>query len=303
MMNPPRPLAERFRKEALVAQTLWNTLDVGVEQLPYSADNLARVVADATGEDMRHELISGYIEKMIEDGSITRRGPVYGTRDNGLNQGRNYGWTLVVSLDEALARMAKRQERDAASWQVGHHKGIKASADTRRGKPQPRKAKEVVYDVPDTRPHVAIATRDSEETRAIAGPDPESTLKVKLSEVIRATGRSDHASALVEAARQYANRGTSMKTQIDDLVKTAEGMGLTVDREALEKTLSFQPDERLETVALVLPYVDMLEAAVERGISNVKELNRKYADYDQIKRDLRHFREERDRRLVSGVAN
>lgn len=293
MMNPPKTLKERFRKEVAVAEALWTVLDVGVEKLPYSADELARAVAQLTNEDMRHELVSRYIEAMINDGSIVRRGPVYGTKTNGLNVGRNYGWTLAVDQATALERIARRQEQDAAAFGTNRLAAGKAAGKARTKAAKERKV---------TDNSVTIATTEFETTRAIAGPEPDSTMRVKVREAIRGTRKAGDASALVEAARQYASRGTSMKAQIDDLVKTAEGMGLTVDREALEKTLSFQPDERLETVALVLPYIEMLEAAVERGIDNVKELQRKYSDYDEMRRALRHFREERDRKLVSGVA-
>jgi hypothetical protein len=297
MMNPPKPLAGRFEKEVIVAETLWLTLEVGVERMPYSADELARVVNEATGLNMRHELVTRYIEEMVNDGSIVRRGPVYGTNENGLNIGRNYGWTLAVTYDEALDRIRARQEADAARWAAGRDKAVAASIAGRARAAQERKAQSKADAT------VAFATRDTEDTRAIAGPEPVGVIATKLTAAIRKAGRNtDDASALVEAARQYADRGSTMSTQIDELVRTAESMGLSVDRAALEQTLSFEPDERLETVALVLPYITMLEAALERGQDNIRELRRKYADYDEIKRDLRVLREKHGASVSQRVA-
>lgn len=110
---------------------------------------------------------------------------------------------------------------------------------------------------------VTIATKPTEVTRAIAGPEPEAPMRAALQPV-----RRDEGEALIEAARQYANRGAAVQAKIGELA----ALGVTVDADMLAKAIHYEPDERLELVATILPIIDRLYRTNERLTTEVAGL-------------------------------
>jgi cell division septum initiation protein DivIVA len=114
-------------------------------------------------------------------------------------------------------------------------------------------AEAVIAEEPKTN-GVTIATRETEETRAIAGPDSVSPF-----EALRPM-RKDEAEALLEAARQYAHRGDALATKLGEL----EALGIHIDFDKMADAVSMEPDPILAAVAGLLPMVDRMLAANQR---------------------------------------
>lgn len=99
-------------------------------------------------------------------------------------------------------------------------------------------------------PRVALAPdQDQGELRAVAGEDAESPFAA-----LRPL-KYNESQAQIEAARQYRDRMAFVEQQISVFTER----GIKVDRRAFRLVR----DRRLETLTLVLPYVESLERQVE----------------------------------------
>lgn len=87
-------------------------------------------------------------------------------------------------------------------------------------------------------------------TVAISGPDPD----VNPFEILRPLRKADDAEALIKAAQQYSDRLNFMEKKLKELADA----GILVDRSAVH----VDKDERLETVSLLLPFINRLENTV-----------------------------------------
>lgn len=126
---------------------------------------------------------------------------------------------------------------------------------------------------------VTVAKTEREEVRAIAGPEPEKPMEA-LREI-----RKDEPEALIEAARQYTNRGAAVQAKMKELAE----LGVTVDADLLAKAIHFETDERLETIAAILPLIDRLErqaARVAEDRSELIELRRSVGVLTKERNDL-----------------
>lgn len=131
---------------------------------------------------------------------------------------------------------------------------------------------------------VAIATKPDEVTRAVAGPDAPKPLAA-----LSSARKPDEAIALVAAARQY-NRGDRIAEQVTALQKAAETLGITIDPQVFAAGIKVEHDERLETVALLLPYIDSLESRIERMGRQLSESRDKVREAEQLANDNRRLR-------------
>lgn len=141
--------------------------------------------------------------------------------------------------------------------------------------------KDEVTHIKDER--VAIATKPDEEVRAIAGPDRPSPFATL------APLRKDEPGALVEAARQYASRSGRIHDQIDKLMATAKELGITLNPDMLAGGVQLETDERLESISLVLPYIDKLEARVVRLTAELTEMRGK-GDLETLRNENRRLK-------------
>lgn len=207
--------------------------------------------------------------------------------------GRWAEWTLHLPLDQAMARLEE--------WITRYQGGEVLQATIQRAKfgQRKRKPREVVVrerDMTEARnqplvapggpiERVTVAKDPGEDVRAVAGPDKASPF-----EALRPLRKAGDAEALVEAARQYANRSDKVHEHIDALVKSAKDLGLVIDEAAVMNAVSFERDERLETVSLVLPMIDALTARVESLNQQVLAQKAKVREYDAIATENRRLK-------------
>lgn len=133
---------------------------------------------------------------------------------------------------------------------------------------------------PEPEPAVTVATSDREETRAIAGPEPDRRAGWAPLAPAR---KLDDAEALIAAARIYRDRATKIESKIRELQTLATELGVTnFDPAALVASLHFERDERLELVAKLLPTIDALETRVKRLGETIAANRDKVLNYDRL---------------------
>lgn len=130
------------------------------------------------------------------------------------------------------------------------------------------------------------------ETEAIVGPEPANAF------ASLAPLRKNEAAALVEAARQYANRDTTVNTQLDQMEAAMKAIGVTFDRSLVQGAVVIERDERLESVALVLPYINQLEQGFARVTDELAQARAKLAEMPDLKRNSERQKAQIDR-LIS----
>lgn len=187
-------------------------------------------------------------------------------------------WILPLPKAEALARQK-------AFWDanpVGTVYGRKSSSITR----VPVKPV-VVNDV-----SVTIGMdKHGEMHEAIVGPEARSPFEALRSE------RKDESSALVEAARQYVDRRNVIRRAFAEMEK----QGITVDWSQMDKVVSVETDDRLESVAALLPYITTLEKRIERLLQDTLELRGRVKGMDALNQENRALREQNQRLLADKV--
>jgi len=205
--------------------------------------------------------------------------------------GKSSYWTLHKSKEECVAALK-------SSW---GKPGIKRSdlpmsipgedvrhADEQTEADEVHRAHAEVMGAANRPLPVALATNDREEVRAIAGPEPESPFAVLRSL------RKDESGALVEAARQYANRAKLVDQKLGEL----EAAGIHIDRSAVK----MDKDEVLESVALTLPYITSLESTLHNLSEQNEGLRKKMTDYDVIKRSYETLKRRFEKDVAAKVA-
>lgn len=141
-----------------------------------------------------------------------------------------------------------------------------------------------------------LATNDKEDTKAIAGPDAPSPMAA-----LAPLRKADDATALIAAARQYATRTDTLADRIAALKTAAAELGIEIDEAAMMRGIHVVPDERLETVSLVLPVINTLESKVERLSAQVAELKAKAKMADDLAVDNRRLRTRVDTLISNNV--
>lgn len=186
-------------------------------------------------------------------------------------------WTLLLPKHEALAKLAE--------W----HRTVAMSPTYRPfPKHEPKRRQEPKEEPKEER--VAVATKpasEGQELVAVAGPDAESPFAA-----LRVL-RKDESKALVEAARQYADKGKFLQDKIAEL--RSEGF------EIAEGALSLKRDERLEQIAYTLPYVDALERENERLLSQINGSRTAIRELEDLRRNYSRLKESHDRLIRERV--
>lgn len=235
--------------------------------------------------------------RTFEDLGIIKRRMEYGTPKNGLSSGRHFHWTALVEEDEALLMLKKFQAARPSAIKDNRENGRRQEVAT---KAAAKKAASIAPSFVPT-PVVTLATQDSEEeTRAIAGPETGEHLGDLMSSAIRGL-RKDESAALIEAARQYANRGQSLQTKLDELARLAAEVGVKFNVDIARTAISLDHDDRLEAIVPVLPYITRLEETVDRMGKQLVSQSGKVRDYDKAIADNRRLKE-RLEQLISARA-
>ena len=260
---------ERFEKERRVLDKIYELVPVGQEFVCTSMTiyNAFEDFPSSPGQFTR------YVSEVEKAGVFTRRYTM--VTDNSRPDGRNGKvayWTLLVDHDKARALLQESQEARMRA--------------TDEMLAQPRK------------PRKPQGFSQPETTVAIVGPDAP-TLAEAMSRQVRDL-RKDETGALLEAARQYANRKDSAMGKLQELAKTMEELGIRFDADKAAAAMHFEEDERLETIALILPYVERLERVNEQLANQVAEMRPKVAKYDQLANENTRL-SNRVERLVSQV--
>jgi len=146
---------------------------------------------------------------------------------------------LAAPLDEGLTAIYKHFDAGRSfSWFENGSPGYAG-----KGVEAPKTEKVVVAD-----------ERSPGVVRAIAGPEPEQPMAAL------APLRKDDAEALIEAARQYANRSTEVSKHIEAL----RSLGVEVDVTKVMEGVKMTVDPTLETIMVILPVIDRLQSSNER---------------------------------------
>jgi hypothetical protein len=272
--------------------------EVGVETRDLSSKRLGELAGDPSEAGR-------YATKFEQLGFVKRR-LEYGHPSNGMSTGRHYHWTLLVPYDEAKRTLDAVQAVELVEHEKKMSEGNRRSSEKRRGRPQPKKntmptesPKRNGQLLDDNGMGVALAKRESEEVRAITGPERPTLADAMPREVLEL--RRDEAYALVAATRQYVQRADTLRAKIADLERSAADMGVTIDSTKLVNALHFRPDERMEVIRPLLPIIDRLERVVERQVQTIDQLRERLNGYDQLRRDVEKLRKQNERLLAAQV--
>ena len=224
------------------------------------------------------------LKTLMEEQGILRTEINYNAIVDGKRtMGRQSTWQLIVPIEEAKRRIIK-WEKKGYSWEYEKRPGYVAKFPVKNkvAKPEPEVLVETAAEYIENRvttwpnfeePPVTIAKTEKEETRAIAGPEPEKAFAAL------ASLRKDEPMALVEATRQYASRQTAVEQQYQSLVT----MGLQVDKEKFLSSISLPKDDLLEAISLVLPLINTLENKNEHLLVQLNAARDKAKDYAEVK--------------------
>lgn len=204
-------------------------------------------------------VVSRYVKNFISIGILSRRLTVTPM------QGKTAHWTLLMEESDAEALLKRDQEQRFEQAHVYK-------------KRKPRKAKVV------------------ETTVAIVGPDAP-TLAEAMPKAVRDL-RKDESGALIAATKQYVARKDTALGKLRELADTMTELGIKFDFAKAAGSMHFEEDERLETVALVLPYVEQLERVNEDLARKVTDMRPKVAKHDTLQADVDRL-SQRVERLVS----
>ena len=192
--------------------------------------------------------------------------------------GRVAHWTLTKPYEEVEALLQEQWRRESsgngeAKDDIGLPGGMSPEAA-------------YVAGIADGE-RVVLAKRDSEEVRAIAGPDngsPFAGIRVL---------RRDESAAYVAAAKQYSQRSTLIDTKLKEL----EDAGIVVDRTAIH----FARDEQFEAVGQALPYITALENTVKNLEASVADLQKKSKDLPELRSRVETQKRQIDRMVADKV--
>ena len=271
-MPTRKQTTDKHAKRRLILDRIYDLLDVGVEARELSAAMFA-------DDNISAHTVGDYTREMDKAG-ILRRRMEYGTPKNGLRTGRHFHWTLLVPKRRAIEILDVLDATEIANIDRARRKAGKKAAQTRKNGIDK-----------------AIRVVDDEPVEAIIGPDAPNQF-----EVLRPYRRVvAEPYALVEAARQYANRTNTMSSKIDALLAQARELGMTVDEATLRGSVVFDSDDRLDVVVLVLPYIDQLEAATARLIGQVEGLKEQITELNKARMEITALRGQNER-LIAKIA-
>lgn len=271
---PNQQMVTKQANRRRILDHLYNTLEVGVEKGDVSSSRLSdelgltRPVTDACIRD-------------ISDIGILNRRVEFRPNLNGVTGGRIAYWTLTVDHETArdLLRELDSQEDDH------YHRSMREAASSRA------KNRETTAKIDA----VVVRVADNEFVDAIARPEQISAFE-SLREL-----RKDEAFALVEAARQYIARDTTIDASVESLIAQAKSLGVTIDVDALRSSITVEYNERLEGVALALPYIERLERQVDRLTTANNEYRAKIKAHEDLARENRALKEQNTRLIAQRV--
>lgn len=262
------------KREHEVLEEMYDALQPpGQKTIDFSMERMANE------RNLSQNVLAGALVTFQRLHIVKKEGPIYGSKTNGLGIGRHFNYTLLMPLSQAqgvlTSDQADRIEAAKANRITGAAKGVQTRVANRQKRSD----------------RAAQATRQFDsETVYVSGDDADTIgdrFERKVHEAVREQFR-DEPAALVEAARQYVKRRAAVAPRVgsslDELEREAQKMGITFDREMfLSMFPEFQTDpveldERLEAVALVLPYIDELEQEIAdfKFTANVqRQLNKK----------------------------
>lgn len=200
--------------------------------------------------------------------------------------GRFAMWDLHMAKTEAIAKVeawVKQYEAGEVMLPRTPRQKVKRAEKREKDLTEFRNQPRVAPGGPIER--VIVAKDPTEDVRAVAGPEAESPMAA-----LRPLRKADDATALIAAARQYAVRADKITSVVQDLVATAKSMGIEVDEGALRLGITLPTDERLETISLVLPVIDTLEARVESLNQQVLAQKGKVREYDAMTVEVRRLK-------------
>lgn len=243
------------------------------------------------------------LKTLMEEQGILRTEINYNVAHEGNRQmGRQSTWQLMVPIEEAKRRIIK-WEAKGESWEYEKRPGYVPKFPTKKNRPEV--LPETAAEYADTRvispmtqtvseePPVTIAKTEKEETRAIAGPEPDKTFAAL------ASLRKDEPMALIEAARQYASRQSAVEKEYQSLVT----MGLRVDKDMFLKSIELPKDEFLEAISLVLPLVTSLQNQNDYLLNQLNTARDKIKDYAEVKHSYERLQKRWNERVAEKVMN
>jgi hypothetical protein len=243
----------KFETQERLLGKLYDLFAVGEEQHKVSIERLSAVTEETQGT------VGTGVKTFADLDILARRVTYDGFQD------QNTHLTLLVPLHKAKELLAGwhqrvRTEANPPPYPKGlGNRPAGQKGGRKPGSPWKRSEKQ------ETEERVALAAKpavEGQELRAVAGPEKGDSPW----EVLRPL-RKDEARALVEAALQYSGKSKFLKEKIAELQEA----GFQAD----ETMFKFERDERLETIALVLPYIQGLLTENERvgtWVTKVKEL-------------------------------
>lgn len=280
-------IAAKQESRRRVAKALYETMPVGVEFRDMSSERFGLSACPEIGP----QAIKDRITDIVNAGILQRRMEM-GHHGNNLPLGRHYHWTLLVDENEAMRRLDDLDATESITFHRNIVEGAKRGAEKR--------AKSSVA-LTTTTDKPAYTIRDGIAVEAIIGPEPEPPMSASLKAMRFQT--ANETVALVEAARQYRDRHASIDTKFIELIENAEKFGVTIDVEAMQNAISYDHDERLENIGLVLPYVDDLANRVAQLTSQVEHQQQKTREYDRLHVENQKLRAQVERLIASKVAS
>lgn len=213
----------------------------------------------------------------------------------GPSTGKSADYTLLVPPDEAVRRINSVADSNgrlfAYTTTITHpHKATLEKEAVKDEHPYGEKPGGFVPIpiVPPREERVVVATRETEEVRAIAGPEHESAF-----EALRPM-RKNEGAALIEAASQYKQRAVLVATKLKEL----EDIGVHIDPDLVV----IERDTMLENVALVLPYVVELEHRCANYERVVKSLQDQVKGATELRATVNKQKAQIDRLIAEKVA-
>ncbi len=226
-------MIQKFESMRKMLDVMYTQMPVGVEVKDVSSSEIAEKAG------LHPQRGPHYVSTFIDLGIVDRQGPEYGSPANGMPAGRHYHYTLNVEHDEAIKRFEEWATEYAAESAQKRAEGAQRGAAKRAES-------------------VLVAESGEGKAEGIAAHVDQTTI-TRLKEA-----RKDEPAALIEAARRYANRDDRLDGMVADMERAAAEMGIPFDRDSAFGLFTVERDEFLETIALVLPYVDRLEKENER---------------------------------------
>jgi hypothetical protein len=207
-------------------------------------------ISDATGYEPN---IVSYVLNVLRHKNGYAIRTEYGAYGSASGLGKRSYWTLLIPYDRA--------ERYLREWQDNNRSSTHRSRSSARKTVIERKKSEVA------KQPVAMSFGD-DAPRSI--------------DIQRFSPANKEPGALVAAAKQYSEKFPVVQKALD----TLKSGGLTIDEEAFFKAMNLQKDDRLETIALILPYIDQMERTITRLTEANKQLRKNGTQEPQTQQKL-----------------